>query len=285
VLDMPQHHRERLVRVLGEPGCDLAEAALLCCAEVEAGLDVDAELLRLDALADRLRSSGFEPSAARAEATRLGRFLAGDLGVRGDELDYHDPRNGLLTSVLDRRRGLPITLAIVYVAIGRRVGMRIFGLNTPGHFLVGVRDPRQRHPAAEEQIPVVVDAFHGGALLGTTEIDQRIRRATAGLAGYEAGLLRPAPAVTVTRRLLNNLTRDFLQTGDTEDALWTVELKRLLPGSGPDDVETEAELLVQLGRYRRAAETLERYLEADAPDGVQLDDLERLAVRARAKMN
>lgn len=282
---MPHESRQRLTRVLDEPGCDLAEAALLCCVEVEPDLDVDAELLRLDALADRLRSAGFEPTTAREDAAQLARYLAGDLGFRGDEGDYHDPRNGLLTSVLDRRRGLPITLAIVYIAIGRRVGMRIFGLNTPGHFLVGVRDQRQRHPAAEEQSPVVLDAFHGGALLNHDQIDERVRRATAGLAGFEPGLLRPTPATTVIRRMLNNLTRDFLSVGDTEDALWTVELKRLLPGSGPDDVETEAELLVQLGRYRRAAETLERYLEAGAPQGLELDELERLAVRARAKMN
>jgi regulator of sirC expression with transglutaminase-like and TPR domain len=270
--------RERLARIVRERDCDLAEAALLCCVEVEPDLDVHAELLRLDALADRLRAGGFRPGAPPDDARALAAYLAGELGFTGDHETYHDPGNGLLTRVLDRRRGLPITLAIVYVAVGTRVGVRAFGINAPGHFLVGVG------AGPTGGTPVVLDPFHGGAVVSEDEIDERVRQATAGLSRFTPDLLRPPPAHLVVRRLLNNLTRDFLSEGDAEDALWTVELKRLLPDSGGEDARLAAELLVQLGRYRTAAETLEAYVD-QAPGGEDVDELARLAMRARAKMN
>lgn len=288
---MTQASRERLARIVRDPGCDLAEAALLCCVEVEPDLDIDAELLRFDAFADQLRTNGFRPGSPEQNAGGLAGHLAGALGFAGDTADYHDPRNGLLTAVLDRRRGLPITLSIIYIAVGRRLGLRVFGVSAPGHFLVAVGATDQRHPAAGRPEPgrrdevAVIDPFHGGVVLEPSDIDARVRRSTAGLAGYEPDLIRAAPPAAVIRRLLNNLTRDFLAVGDTEDALWTVELKRSIPGSGPEDVETLAELLVQVGRYRRAAETVERYLDDDATPDLELADLEHLAVRARAKMN
>jgi regulator of sirC expression with transglutaminase-like and TPR domain len=288
---MTTESRRRLARIVQDPRCDLAEAALLCCVEVEPDLDVERELLRLDALADQLRADGFRPGSPRHNAATLTTHLARDHGFSGNAVEHHDPRNGLLTVVLDRKRGLPITLAIVYVAIGRRLGLRVFGINAPGHFLVGVGTAEGRHPASAPPAPegtrdvVVLDPFHGGAILRPADIDERIRRATAGLAGYEPEVVRPTPPAAVVRRLLNNLTRDFLAVGDAEDALWTVELKRIIPGSGPDDVETLAELLVKIGRYRHAAETIEAYLSEGAPPHIELEDLEKLAVRARAKMN
>lgn len=259
--------------------CDLAEAALLCCVEVEPDLDVDAELLRLDALADRLVTSGFAPRDARHDADALGDFLAGQLGFGGDHATYHDPSNALLTRVLDRRRGLPITLSIVYIAIGRRAGIRAYGIDMPGHFLVGVA-----HSPRGDEPPVVIDPFHDGAIISQEQVSARLRDAIGGRLASPRALLRPASAPAVVRRLLNNLTRDFLAQGDVEDALWTIELKRLLPGSGGHDVRVAAELLIQLGRYREAAATVENHLRG-APASEDADDLAQLALRARARMN
>lgn len=259
--------------------CDLAEAALLCCVEVEPDLDVDAELLRLDALADRLVTSGFAPRDAHHDAEALGHFLARQLGFGGDHATYHDPSNALLTRVLDRRRGLPITLSIVYIAIGRRAGIRAYGIDMPGHFLVGVAAP-----GPGDERPVAIDPFHGGAVISQEQLTARLRDASGGRLASTGGLLRPAPAPAVVRRLLNNLTRDFLAQGDVEDALWTVELKRLLPDSGRHDLRVAAELLIQLGRYRDAAEIVEYHLRRTAA-GEDTDDLTRLALRARARMN
>jgi regulator of sirC expression with transglutaminase-like and TPR domain len=307
--------RERFARLVRHSDADLAEVALLVCAEVEPDLDVEVELLRLDALADQMLAAGFRPGAPLDNAHALAGYLGGELGFQGDVVDYHDPGNALVTRVLDRRRGLPITLAIVYIAIARRIGVRAYGVNAPGHFLVGIGGPVRRpgfgsrHPAAGADLPpgtsgtpgtpgteppwtpstppsgpVVLDAFAGGTVLGMDEVEARVHDATSGLAQVGPEVLDPTPVPTVTRRLLNNLTRDFMREGDIQDAIWTVELKRLLPDSGQGDTRTLAEMLVQVGRYRRAAEVLEDWLDTH-PDDEETVDLTVLAARARAKMN
>ncbi|MFN2556170.1 MAG: SirB1 family protein [Nitriliruptorales bacterium] len=281
---MSDSSRARLARIVREPGCDLAEAALLCCVEIEPDLDVDAELLRLDAFADGLRATGHMPGEARADAEALAAHLAGNLGFDGDRERYHDPRNGLLTAVLDRKRGLPIALAIVYVSVARRAGIAAFGINTPGHFLVGVTSQR-RATGATVVHPVVVDPFHGGTLLTEAQVSERLQAVTGGTGHVSPSMLRPAPCPVVVRRLLDNLTRDFLGQGDVEDALWTVELKLLLPESSPHDLRMAGELLVQLGRYRMAAEILEDYVMREGGQGEDIEAITRLALRARAQMN
>jgi regulator of sirC expression with transglutaminase-like and TPR domain len=276
---MSEESRRRLARVVRDPRADLAEAALLCCVEIEPDLDVQVEMLRLDALADRLRTSGFAPGPAVANARALAGYLGDELGFAGDPDDYHDPRNSLLTTVLDRRRGIPITLSIVYVAVATRVGVSAFGVNTPGHFLaaIGPGAGASRHPSADV---TVIDPFHGGAVLTDAEIDARIRAATADRITLEPHMLRPVPPATVVRRLLNNLLRDFLAQGDIENAVWAAELRRLLPDTDVDDVRALAELLVQIGRYRDAVRTIERHVADDDGNG-----LRQLLARARAKMN
>lgn len=271
--------RSRLARLVREPDADLAEAALLVCAEVEPELDLEAELLRIDALADGLRTAGALPTGddATAAARALADHLGGTLGFAGDELDYHDPSNALLTRVLDRRRGLPITLSIVYVAIARRLHVRAYPIGLPGHVVTGV--------AGGDDRPVVLDPFAGGRILGEEALRDLVRVGTHGQLEYRRAMLRPTSAPTIVRRLLNNLTRDFTAQGDLEDALWTVELKQLLPASPVDDHRARGELLYGLGRYRASAEAYEAYVAEAEPGAPDVAEVSRLAIQARAKLN
>lgn len=268
--------RHRLVRLARRPDADLAEAALLVCVEVEPDLDVDVGLLRLDALADGLRSQGFRAGNPVADARGLAEYLADEQGFSGDEATYHDPDNALLSRVLDRKCGLPITLSILYVAVARRLGVPAYAINLPGHVVTGI---------AGTDRPVVLDPFHGGRLLDETAIADHVERASNGRLEFRRAMLRPSPTPNVVRRLLNNLTRDFATAGRVRDALWTVELKLLLPNRLPDDHRVHGELLTQLGQFDAAAAALETYLDqvgADAPDA---DEVRRAAIRARARMN
>lgn len=274
--DMSIESRQRLARVVRDPDCDLAEAALLLCLEIEPEVDVDVELLRLDAIADGLRSQGFRAGESRRDAMALGAYLGDARGFTGDSDSYNDPRNGLLTRVLDRRRGLPITLSILYVAIGRRLHVPAFGIGLPGHFVTGIGGADR---------PVVIDPFDHGRLLDEAEMARRVSVATGGRLDFTRSLLRPAPAALVIRRVLNNLTRDFAAHGDAENALWTVELKHVLPSTVADDHRVRGELLVQLGSYRDAAEAFEAYLDAAGPFAADAEDVRRAAIRARAKLN
>lgn len=268
--------RHRLLRLARRPDADLAEAALLVCAEVEPDLDVDVALLRLDALADGLRTRGFRPGAPVDDARRLAGYLAGELGFTGDEADYHDPDNALLSRVLDRKCGLPITLSILYVAIARRLDVPAYAINLPGHVVTAIGGSDR---------PVVLDPFHDGRLLDESAIAERIERASGGRLGFRRAMLRPSPTANVVRRLLNNLTRDFTRVGRVSDALWTVELKLLLPNRLPDDHRVHGQLLVELGRFDRAAEAFETYLELEGSAAPDAEEVRRAAISARARMN
>ncbi|MDP9023541.1 MAG: transglutaminase-like domain-containing protein [Actinomycetota bacterium] len=299
---MSEASRERLATIVRDPACDLAEAALLCCVEAQPDLDVDVALARVDALADELATglqphSRYEPlgwgatiEAATADAQALSGYLSVDLGFTGDPAAAHDPRNALLTSVLERRRGTRTALGVIYIAVGRRVGLRVFPLATPGPLLVGVGGGA---PEGRATRPAVVDPFEDGVILDDEMIAERVEAATDGHAEFARSMLRPAPATSVVRRLINELTHAYLHHGDARGALWTVEVRRLLPGLGPDDVLVTGQLLAQLGRYRQSAEVLEGYLTEVAGDvdtaaeagGPELATMAAVARAARAKMN
>ncbi len=268
--------RERLRRLVRRPDADPAEAALLCCVEVEPGLDVDAALLRLDALADRLRSNGFTAEPPQTAAVQLVRELAGEQGFIGESERYHDPDNALITRVLETKRGLPITLSIVYVAVARRLGVPAFLVNLPGHVVVGLGD---------DTPPVLIDPFHGGELLDEQTAAVRVEQSTGGRLPFRRAMLRPAPTAMVVRRLLNNLTRDFEHADRLPDALWSVELKLLLPNRHPDDHRDLGGLLHRLGRYDAAAEAYEAFLDATSTDAPGREQARRAAIDARAQMN
>jgi regulator of sirC expression with transglutaminase-like and TPR domain len=270
--------RTRLARLVREPGADLAEAALLVAAEAHPHLDVDAALLRIDAFADGLLAGGRLPEDEEPElvATALSAHLGASLGFTGDDEDYHDPRNALLDDVLDRRRGLPISLTILWVSVARRLRLKVFPIALPGHVVAGV--------GGGDRI-VVVDPFRGGGILGERDLTELVRVGSRGQAEFTRAMLRPAPVPTVVRRVLDNLTRDFTDRGQLSDALWTLELKHLLPTARPDDHRARGQVLFHLGRYRAAADAFEAYVDEAPSDAPDLAETSRLAIRARAKLN
>lgn len=268
--------RQRLARQVRRSDADLAELALCIGAEADRDLDVDGTLLRIDALADGLRTSGSLVGDPEADARALAAHLYGQLGFTGDAEDYHHPANGLLHRVLDRRRGMPITLSVLYVAVARRVQVPAWGIAHPGHYYVGV-GTRDR--------TVVLDPFAGGTVVGHDELAARVRAATAGQVPFTRALLRPAGPAITTRRILNNLTRDYTNRGELDEALWTVDCKLVLPNAVADDHRARGELLAHLGRYREAADALEAYLDAAGDDAVDAEEVRTQAIRARAKLN
>jgi regulator of sirC expression with transglutaminase-like and TPR domain len=269
--------RQRLARVTRRADSDLAEAALCICAEADAGVDVDAAMLRLDAIADGLRTRGGLPrNDLAAAAASLRGYLAGQCGYSGNVDDYYDPANGLLTEVLDRRQGLPITLSILYIAVARRLDLPAWGIAHPGHYYVGI---------GTRDTTIVLDPFQGGAVVTQSELADRLRAATAGQIEFTRAHLRSAGPALTTRRLLNNLTRDYTNRGAVHDALWTVELKLVLPNALPDDHRVRGDLLSHVGRYGEAADEYEQYLDLLGGQADDADEIRARAIRARAKLN
>jgi regulator of sirC expression with transglutaminase-like and TPR domain len=269
--------RARLAQLVRRIDADLAEAALLVAAEAAPDLSVDATLLRIDALVDTLRVDGFRAAGDPAvDAAALADALGAVRGYRGHDPGARVPDDALLHRVLDRRVGLPITLSILYVAVGRRLHVPAFPIALPGHVVVGVGGGDR---------PTVVDPFHRGVELDEAAVADRVHASTGGQLGFRRAMLRPASPAGIVRRLLNNLTHDYHAVGAHRDALWTVELKQLLPGPVPADDRVRARLLDQLGRFDEAAEAAEAYLEAAGPEAEDAEEVRRSAIRSRARLN
>jgi len=194
----------------GEIGVsDLARGALLVALEDNPQLDVDHYLGELAALADRVRRRG---APGEPPVFRLGHLHAElfDVdGYRGDADDYYDPRNAYLNEVIDRRRGIPITLSLVFLDVATRVGLTAFGVGLPGHYIVKVQF---------ELNEVYVDPFHGGATLTMAEIVELVSGVSGGKVRLSSEHLRSWTPRQTLVRVLANLQGMWTRAGDPRKA-------------------------------------------------------------------
>jgi regulator of sirC expression with transglutaminase-like and TPR domain len=245
--------RERFAEIAArqDADIDLAEAALQIAAEEYAALDVGACLARLDALADEAapRVRAAQDTLERVE--ELVRFFE-EHGFRGNTLDYYDPRNSFLNEVLERRLGIPITLSLVYLAVGQRVGIPFHGVSFPGHFLLRCEVPEGL---------VVVDAFEH-AVLDRDACQRRLDAALPVPALLDPELhLRPARPREILARLLGNLKRIWAERGDLERTLGCCDRILLLAPDEPGELRDRALVYESLACYSAAAADLDRLLE------------------------
>jgi regulator of sirC expression with transglutaminase-like and TPR domain len=261
--------RDRFAEIARVPDAriDLAEAALIVAAEEYPGLDVGAYQERLDDLAraagERLRAASGAPGAVAL----LNRFLFEDEGFAGDRDAYYDPKNSFLNDVIDRRRGIPITLSILYMEVARRVGLEIRGVGFPGHFLV--------EPVAGED--VFVDPFFGRVLTRAGCADL-LRETTGGALTLRPELhLRVATSREILVRLLSNLKNIFVRSGELGRALACSERILLLVPDAPLELRDRGILYDELDCQAAAVDDLERFLALDPDDESAGAVRERLA--------
>ena len=261
-LDSIQEIRARLVRIAESPSADLAEGALLVAAEENPALAFADSLDFVDGIAASAAArlcSDADPAAARSA-------LVDEIFVRrgfeGAADEYDDPRNSFLDQVIVRRRGIPITLSILYVAAAARIGQRAFGVNAPGHFLV-------RHGEA------LIDAFTGGREVSAEDFTRRLRAAGVEDVGSTAALLlaHPPGHREILSRVLRNLKAIHLRRREMERALADVDRLVLLNPDQPHWLRDRAALYQHLGCTHAAIADLERFCER-APG-----DPERAVVR------
>ncbi|MEY2535558.1 MAG: hypothetical protein QOF29_3468 [bacterium] len=173
-------------------------------------VDAAAALAALDTLAAALRAATAATDGAPAAQARACAHVLGDThGFTGDTERYDDPRNSMLDLVLERRRGLPILLSVVYVEVGRRAGVPLAGIGLPGHFVVG-------HTGAAP--PLLLDPFAGG---GPVERD------------FPERLVRPWDAREIAMRMLNNLVGAYSRRGNLAAAIRAAEMRLALPAEEP----------------------------------------------------
>lgn len=249
---------------------DWLTAALVVAADAEPGLD-DRQLRRtLAELAAPLRDAQLELLPPAEQARWLGDYVFGELTFAGNEADYEDPRNSLLDKVLSRRRGIPISLALVYVEIARRVGVLASGVGFPGHFLVKVSDARR---VAGVDRSVLVDPF-GGALVEDPDLAILAERAT-GSAEVLPAWLEVSSTEQIVLRMLNNLRRAYRKRGDLPRLLVVLHrMCELSPESGAL-LRDRGLLQAKLGAPRAAVADLEGYLTA-MPQASDVQDIQEL---------
>ncbi len=250
------------------PDPDLAIAALMIARVENPQLDAGPYLDLLDALgreaARRVSEASVSPSDAPprvdpdcyARVMILNDYLFKELRFAGNEGNYEDPRNSFLNEVLDRRTGIPITLALLYIEVARRAGLRVEGINFPGHFLL--RCPARRGLSYSEDL--IIDAFYGGALLNEETLRERFRRHAGEDAVFEAGLLARATKQQILVRMLLNLKRVFVRMHSFPQARDITALLLALDPSATTELRDRGLLAYHLNDFSAALRDLQAYL-------------------------
>ena len=250
---------------LSDECVDVAVGAALLARDAYANLDVERLLARFDELAEPLAKRGPPALASLAperQAKAISTYLYEEVGFRGNEQDYYDPKNSLLPDVLDRRLGIPITLALVYCEVARRAGVRARGVSFPGHFLVRV------DAVGHEDAPLAVDPFFGGRRLDEPGLQKLLERASPSQKLVVEEHLAPASPKTMLVRMLINLKWIYATRGDFARALLALDrIICLTPDSVPA-LRERGLLAVRLGAVEAARADLSRLLELvpQAPD-------------------
>jgi len=245
---------------------DVALGVALLARDVYGDLSTDDLLARFDDLAKPLVGQRLAHRPLHEQADALGAHLYVHLGFTGNEDDYYDPKNSLLPDVLERRRGIPISLALVYCEVARRVGVRARGVGFPGHFLVRLDCGPERDG---QEAPIFVDPFFGGRILDEAALSALLGR-VAGQAQAQAvmrpDMLDPIAPRPMLLRWLHNLRSVYLARNELTRALLVVDrIASLSPGeAGP--LRDRGLLAAKLGATASAREDLERVVLLD-PNG------------------
>src|SRR5687767_8159772 len=254
-----------------EERMDLARACLMIAQDAYPALDIERYLGDIERLAIRLRARTPQAASPAERVVALNQFLYGDLGFRGNAEDYYDPRNSYLNEVLDRRTGIPITLGIVYMELGRRVGLPLEGVSFPGHFLVriGLRGGT-----------LVLDPFAGGLPQSDVELRKRLERviperASGGVPLAELPLeqfLEPASKRQILARVLRNLKGIYREADKPERMLQVLNRMLVVSPEASGELRDRGYVYQRLECWRPALKDLTDYLERE-PDAPDIDDV------------
>jgi regulator of sirC expression with transglutaminase-like and TPR domain len=250
--------------VADDASLSVTEAAVAVAQDEYPRLDPQETLAEIDTLAERLKRRLHADVAPMQKLRLLNRYFFHELGFAGNVNDYFDPRNSYLPEVLKTRRGIPITLALIYIEMAGQLGLTAHGVSFPGHFLIKLRMPRGE---------VVIDPFTGHSL-SRDELDERLApyRRQRGLVGeFEAPLglfLQSAPPRDVIARLLRNLKEIHRAAGDWPRLVAVLDRLVVLLPQGWDERRDRGLAHAAMGRRDAAAADLGAYLEQrpDADD-------------------
>ncbi len=254
------------VAALPEHSVDLARSALIVALSEYSDLNESAYLRRFDDLAARLRTSLEGVTSPEGKIDAINSLLFKEEGFRGNADDYYDPRNSFLNEVLDRRIGIPITISIVYMEVGRRAGVPFYGIGLPGHFIVGLPNGNDR---------IFIDPFHGGKILTEDDCRELSQAYWTASRPFDRRFLNPVWPKQILVRLMRNLKGIYWQTESQDKAWQMIEWILILDPDSIAELRERGLLREAVGDPSGAVADFTRYLQL-APE---VDDSE--AVRQR----
>jgi len=258
-----------LTAATNSPGTGLARAALIIARIEYPRLDPEPYLTCLDRMGNAARCA-FERSAhasgdrsTPALIRALNAYLFEELGFAGNREHYEDPRNSCLNEVLDRRTGIPITLAIVYMEVARRAGLQLDGVNFPGHFLV-------RYPEGTGSA-LIIDPFHGGALLTEHQCRILLQTHVGPEVAFNQALLVPATRIQIVVRMLLNLKNLYVHMRSFPQARDVTELLLAMTPSALSELRDRGLLAYHLNDVSGALRDLQTYLKLSSIGDIDKD--------------
>jgi len=250
---------------------ELARACLQIAEDAYPGIDVDGYIGELERFGKRLRARIPHTASPEERVVALNEFLFDDLCFTGNADNYYDPRNSYLNEVIDRRTGIPITLSILYMEIGRRIGLEFQGVSFPGHFLVRLR---------VRGGVLVLDPFSEGAPQSEDELRERLTRviprgATGGIPITELPLeqfLEPASNRQILARVLRNLKGVYRKIDKPERLLEVLNRMIIVAPDSPGELRDRGMVYQRLECWRPALQDLTDYLERE-PDASDIEEV------------
>jgi regulator of sirC expression with transglutaminase-like and TPR domain len=217
---------------------DLGRAALLIASEEYPGLDILRYVAKLEAIAAAVRPGVSTTDDPILKIEHLNWYVFEERGFRGNSQEYYDQRNSFLNDVLDRRLGIPITVSIVYIEVGRRVGMPLQGVGMPGHFIVKYTEPGEG---------IYIDPFNKGRVLSREACEELIQQVYGEPVPFQEAFLATVTKKQILARLLMNLKAIYIHTKDYLKALSAVERLLIIQPNNEQEVKDRAALRNLIG--------------------------------------
>jgi regulator of sirC expression with transglutaminase-like and TPR domain len=272
-----------------EDAINLAEAALVIARTEYPNLDVPAQLRRLDRMASEVHLDVCASPLSNIEA--LNAYLFEKEKFAGNEEEYDDPRNSFLNDVLDSKKGIPITLSLVYTEIARRHSLPVVGVGFPGHFLVKyLVIPRagEKVRALPGGIPadeILLDPYHRGAVLTREDCIALLRSHFGQEAEFQPGFLAASTPKEILARMLNNLKGSYFRRQNFSKVLTMIELALAIDPASAREVRDRGMVYFAMKRYGEALADFRAYLSLAPQEDARVQEVLQAIHHIRAAMN
>jgi regulator of sirC expression with transglutaminase-like and TPR domain len=253
---------------------NLAEAALLIARTEYPELDMPLQLSRLETMAGQITADPGRSDIGNILA--LNELLFEREKFTGNEEEYDDPRNSFLNDVLDRKKGIPITLSLVYMELARRHGLPVWGVGFPGHFLV-------KYAANSGEI--IIDPFNKGAVMTRQDCDQRLKSNFGEDAEFRAEFLDAASNKQILSRMINNLKGTYFRRRDYPRVLRMIEMGQAIDPGSREELRDRGMVHLLMGRYAEARADLTTCAALSPPGDPSLKEITIALARLRALVN